>query len=414
MPTFGISAPGFMTLNRRAHHLRIAVLTCLLTAAPLAAGAQEQAQVEPARLNVSRNAPIDLDDILLRLSRIETLVRDIHQLIQQLPAAVAIPFPAPPPAPPVSATPAISVSPSVPPVVLPVPLPVQPVQQAVPAVSAQVSAPLPSGILGFFDKWGTSLAASVFLVLILMMAQRHRREKKSAPPAAAPAPTSIAPEPALSPPAKRAPTLAPVQLTPAEPTPLQPAKVIAPAPKPAAPAPIPVAPAVKPAARSQLAKAPETTVSQQDQALELAEIMLTMGLGHGAAKTLAEQIRHEPKQALKQWLKLLEIYRKNGQQEEFEHSAEELRQHFNVQPEDWQEQKEIYRSIEEYPHIAARLTELWGKPSCLNYLGNLLADNRGGARAGFPQTVAEELLMLSAMLRADGIVPEADAAVDSV
>ena len=152
---------------------------------------------------------------------------------------------------------------------------------------------------------------------------------------------------------------------------------------------------------------------QGDQAIELAEIMLSMGLGRGAAQTLAEQIRHEPKQALRQWLKLLEIYRQNGQQDEFERSAEELRQHFNVEPEDWQTRPEAYRSIADYPHIAARLSELWGKPSCLNYLGNLLDDNRGGARAGFPQTVAEELLLLTAMLSAEGLVAEADAAGDA-
>jgi hypothetical protein len=141
--------------------------------------------------------------------------------------------------------------------------------------------------------------------------------------------------------------------------------------------------------------------SQSDQALELAEIMLAMGLGSGAAQTLAEQIQNEPKQALRHWLKLLEIYRKNGQQEEFERSAEELRQHFNVQPEDWKAGAETYRGLESFPHIAKRLTELWRKPDCLVYMQNLLDDNRGGARAGFPQTVAEELLLLTGMLKSE-------------
>jgi hypothetical protein len=129
--------------------------------------------------------------------------------------------------------------------------------------------------------------------------------------------------------------------------------------------------------------------------------MLAMGLGSGAAQTLAEQIQNEPKQALRHWLKLLEIYRKNGQQEEFERSAEELRQHFNVQPEDWKAGAETYRGLESFPHIAKRLTDLWRKPDCLIYMQNLLDDNRGGARAGFPQTVAEELLLLTGMLKSE-------------
>ena len=130
--------------------------------------------------------------------------------------------------------------------------------------------------------------------------------------------------------------------------------------------------------------------------------MLAMGLGQGAAQTLTEQIRNEPKSGLRNWLKLLEIYRKTGQQDEFEHSAEELRQHFNVLPEDWQVQAEASRSIESYPHIAARLTELWGKPACSAYLSNLLDDNRDGVRTGFPQSVAEELLLLLAIINNDG------------
>ncbi len=130
--------------------------------------------------------------------------------------------------------------------------------------------------------------------------------------------------------------------------------------------------------------------------------MLAMGLGSGAAQTLAEQIHNEPKQALRHWLKLLEIYRKNGQQEEFERSAEELRQHFNVQPENWKSPADSYRGLESFPHIAKRLTELWRTTDCLVYMQNLLDDNRGGARAGFPQTVAEELLLLTGMLKAEG------------
>lgn len=127
--------------------------------------------------------------------------------------------------------------------------------------------------------------------------------------------------------------------------------------------------------------------------------MLAMGLGHGAAQTLAEQIHNEPKQALRHWLKLLEIYRKNGQQEEFERSSEELRQHFNVKPEDWHAQPDAPHSIEDYPHISARVVELWRTPACLVYLHNMLADNRGGSRAGFPQSVAEEMLLLTTILK---------------
>jgi hypothetical protein len=308
-----------------------------------------------------------LDDILVRLSRIENLVREIHQLVAQMPSGAA----------PVAVTPA--------------PLPK-------PSVQLPPPKPAPTGIFGFFDEWGSTLAGIGLLLLVLMIARRHRKTTTTKKPidvvAAAPAEAAasaflLEPKPAAAI-AQRA--------QPAPPPP----------PKPATPV-----ETKKPQEHSsiQRAGAMEPSKGQADQALELADIMLSMGLGHGAAQTLTEQIRNEPKQALLHWLKLLEIYRQNGQQAEFEKSAEELRQHFNVQPEDWQVHPESLRSIENYPHIAARICELWGRPACLVYLQTLLADNRGGARLGFPQSVAEEFLLLTSMLRARGIAPEADAVI---
>ncbi|MCX7896966.1 MAG: hypothetical protein N2441_03755 [Rhodocyclaceae bacterium] len=144
----------------------------------------------------------------------------------------------------------------------------------------------------------------------------------------------------------------------------------------------------------------ESSAESADQALELAEIMLSLGLGHGAAQTLIEQIHREPKRALRHWLKLLEIYRREGMHEAFDQAAEELRRHFNVRPEDWQpSHRPKGPSIEDFPHIIERLVSSWGKPTCREYIENLLLDNRGGKRSGFPQSVAEELLLLSAILR---------------
>lgn len=342
-----------------------------------------------------------LDDILVRLSRIENLVREIHQLVAQLPSGTAATPTTPPPAP------VAAVAPVAPPATVVLPKP---------GMQLPPPKPAPTGIFGFFDEWGSILAGIGLLLLVLMIARRHRGNKvQPAQPAVSPVTPEITleepsflhePEVARTPaPAVAAKPVVPV--TPVQPAPVAPA---IPAPAPA----VTTQSSVTAAASSiQRAGAMAPSKGQSDQALELADIMLSMGLGHGAAQTLTEQIHNEPKQALMHWLKLLEIYRQNGQQAEFEKSAEELRQHFNVQPEDWQVRPESLRSIEEYPHIAARICELWGRPACLVYLQNLLDDNRGGARSGFPQSVAEELLMLTSMLKARGIAPEADAVIGS-
>jgi len=404
-------APAFycpaLIKRQPSHYLLVALLTGTLVATSPVLMAEERAA---ERLKVSQTLPDEandplrnwfkeqdrlLDDILVRLARIENLVRDIHQLIVQLPSGPAADLPATP-----VPSPAPAATKPTPPVTVPaLPMPKQ----------------APGGIFGFFEEWGSMLGGLGLLLLVLMITRRHRRSKQSQSTKTADttssagdaAPTPHVDEPAFmqEPEAENKPVAKVVQTVPAS-KPVTPAKPAAPVTA-LAKAPEPPAPA----SSIQRGGATQPSKGQADQALELADIMLSMGLGHGAAQTLTEQIRNEPKQALLHWLKLLEIYRQNGQQAEFEKSAEELRQHFNVQPEDWQVRPESLRSIEDYPHIAARMCELWARPACLVYLQTLLADNRGGARSGFPQSVAEEFLLLTTMLKARGIAPEADAAI---
>jgi len=133
-------------------------------------------------------------------------------------------------------------------------------------------------------------------------------------------------------------------------------------------------------------------------AIELANIMTSMGLTESAAQTLVDHIRENPRQSLQHWLKLLELHRINGKREDFERSTQELRQHFNVQAAEWGNTAGASRgTIETYPHIRAQITKLWRDPSCVKYLHSLLMDNREGTRAGFPLPVAEEILLLIAV-----------------
>ncbi|MBI4998753.1 MAG: hypothetical protein HZC22_18005 [Rhodocyclales bacterium] len=134
-------------------------------------------------------------------------------------------------------------------------------------------------------------------------------------------------------------------------------------------------------------------------AIELANIMTSMGLTESAAQTLVEHIRENPRESLPQWLKLLEIHRLSGNRSEFERSATELKQHFNVQPDEWNAPPAAGRnSLEAYPHIRSQVVKLWRKPECVTLLRSLLLDNREGTRLGFPAAVADEILLLVAIL----------------
>ena len=140
---------------------------------------------------------------------------------------------------------------------------------------------------------------------------------------------------------------------------------------------------------------------EDEQALELAEIMLSMGLASGAAQTLSEHIRANPKRALYHWLKLLDIHRKTGDVTQFESAANELRQYFNIQADGWAPAEDGREpGLENYARIIDQIQTTWRQPAeCQAYLAQLLEDNRGGTRMGFPRPVAEEILLLREVLK---------------
>lgn len=174
----------------------------------------------------------------------------------------------------------------------------------------------------------------------------------------------------------------------------------APAPSfPAAAPPAPGAAVTPPPARGSFMVEPAAS-DPAAAAIELADIMVSMGLAESAAQTLVEHIRDNPRQSLHHWLKLLELHRLNGNRQGFDDSVEELRQHFNIEAPDWDwaATAGARDSVEAYPHLRAHLIRHWRQPDCAAFLQTLLLDNREGTRAGFPLAVAEEILLLIAIL----------------
>ena len=145
----------------------------------------------------------------------------------------------------------------------------------------------------------------------------------------------------------------------------------------------------------------DETVDEQDSALELAEIMMSFGRTQGAAETLADYIRSNPRQAVKPWLKLLEVYHVAGMRAEFEVLTRQLNKTFNVKMIGWNDFQNIRSTldtVEQIAHVSQRLQDLWGTPEAQIYIHQILRDNRNGTRQGFPLTVVEELLLLLAIL----------------
>lgn len=145
----------------------------------------------------------------------------------------------------------------------------------------------------------------------------------------------------------------------------------------------------------------DDAVEEHDSAVELAEIMMSFGRVHGAAETLADFIRANPKQAVKPWVKLLEVYRSANMRVEFDALAQQLNKTFNVKAVCWEEFDEVARAddtLEKMAHITHRIIDTWGTRGCQAYIYTLLRDNRKGTRQGFPIGIVDDLLCLSGVL----------------
>ncbi|MBK9520936.1 MAG: hypothetical protein IPO13_04840 [Rhodocyclaceae bacterium] len=145
---------------------------------------------------------------------------------------------------------------------------------------------------------------------------------------------------------------------------------------------------------------PKISESAEDPAVELANIMISMGMRKDAERTLIDYILDDPKRDLGPWLKALEIYRKSGRREEFEKLAISLRKNLNVAPDEWDIVPSATKpTLEAFPRVNETIQRLWPTAEVEKYLASLLGDNRDGSRAGFPQAVAEDILWLMRILR---------------
>lgn len=159
-----------------------------------------------------------------------------------------------------------------------------------------------------------------------------------------------------------------------------------------------------------------TTLDEHFEAnpvMELADIMLSFGRVKGAAQALQEYVDNNPSEALQPWLRLMDVYRMAGMREEFDVLARNLNQQFNVEIQPWEVAAAPVdlvldgeaasdalpgvpkpQGVEDMPRIMASIVRMWEAEDVVGYMYQLLRDNRGGQRLGFPLRVVEEILFL--------------------
>ncbi|HZW11833.1 MAG TPA: hypothetical protein VFF81_01400 [Noviherbaspirillum sp.] len=94
------------------------------------------------------------------------------------------------------------------------------------------------------------------------------------------------------------------------------------------------------------------------------------------------------------WLSLLDIYRKLGEQEEYERLRARFSQRYNGRVPHWSEAWEETEGLIALPHLRKRITQLWKTDKIVPFLERLLVDNRGGTRQGFDLSSFQDIRML--------------------
>jgi hypothetical protein len=137
-----------------------------------------------------------------------------------------------------------------------------------------------------------------------------------------------------------------------------------------------------------------------DTTLDEAKLLVGVNRTAEAINHLKTNIEQDPKASIQNWLYLLEILRNTQQKDEFEHFAGRLHQTFNVEAPTWVETSVslMPQSLEQFPEITKKLSQLWPMEDAKLYLRQLINENRDGARAGFSKGVLEDMLILIAVL----------------
>jgi len=150
------------------------------------------------------------------------------------------------------------------------------------------------------------------------------------------------------------------------------------------------------------------SVEEVDSLLEQAEVLLLFGEPTKAILMIEEYLDGPGKDSRepRPWLKLFQLLRSEERHTEFDERAHTFKRWFNIEKPDWN----TFTSggfdgtgvgLEEAcPHILRHIEEIWNEPGeALEYLDALLLDDRDGERAGFPQLIAEDMMVLRDLAR---------------
>jgi len=117
-----------------------------------------------------------------------------------------------------------------------------------------------------------------------------------------------------------------------------------------------------PRAVEDIGPARDVSIEELIDLEQQAEFFVVLGQDDAAVELLLEHLRHTGGSSPLPYLKLLEIYRRRGDRDEYERTRTRFNQRFNAYAPDWESDLQAGRSLESYPGVVPRLQQVWARP----------------------------------------------------
>jgi pilus assembly protein FimV len=143
----------------------------------------------------------------------------------------------------------------------------------------------------------------------------------------------------------------------------------------------------------------ELSVEELIDLEQQAEFFVVLGQDDAAIDLLMSHVRSDGGISPLPYLKLLEIYRRRGEEEAYQRIRERFNRRFNAYAPDWDSDLQLGRSLPDYPDIIERLQGLWATPARVMETLDASLFRRNNSDETFDLPAYRELLFLYSVAR---------------
>ncbi len=135
---------------------------------------------------------------------------------------------------------------------------------------------------------------------------------------------------------------------------------------------------------------------EDENVIDHADVFIAHGRPVLATQLLQNHLADFPTESPAIWLKLLNLLAKEGTATEYDAAVIQCNQFFNIKMPGFADAATASdtSTIEDYPHITARLEGVWGSQFAVGFLNDLIYNQQSQPREGFERGTFEELFFL--------------------